>query len=39
MTTATLSQPVVTAGWKDIPLVGEDVLEAATEVSLYDIVM
>ena len=29
---ASLSQPVVTVGWKDIPEVGEEVLEVETEV-------
>ena len=29
---ASLSQPVVLAGWKDVPLIGEDVVEVESEV-------
>ena len=32
MDSASLSQPVVLAGWKDVPLIGEDVIEVESEV-------
>lgn len=32
MDSASLSQPVVVAGWKDVPLIGEDVIEVESEV-------
>ena len=32
MDSVSLSQPVVLAGWKDVPLMGEDVIEVESEV-------
>ena len=29
---ASLSQPVVLAGWKNVPIIGEDVIEVESEV-------